>query len=334
VFPLSLAGNVAYALPLAEGGALLVDAGPDLGGTWEDAVALLAAGGWAPRDVRAVIVTHYHLDHAGLAARWAAAGARVYAGALDLPALAGGRAWYEARTPLRLAALARHGAPRAVIEAQAEQAQRHGYGWEPCPEASLEVARDGATFRLGAGALAGDAELRVIAAPGHTPGNLVCHVAATGELLAGDTLLPDTIPTPGLHFPALDGPRWPSLPPYLRSVARLRTLAESGAVRALLPGHGAPVDSPLRLVERFERHHARRAQQLRALLADGGEQSAFELATRLFPRLAASAGGELQLAQATTELIGALDVLHAADEVVRNEREGVARFALAGGAAR
>lgn len=322
-----------YALALAEGGALLVDAGPDLEGTWGEAVALLATRGWEPRDVRAVVVTHYHLDHAGLAARWAAMGARVYAGALDVPSLAGGRAWYEARTLLRLAALTRHGAPRALLEAQVAQAQRSGYGWAPCPEPSLEAVRDGATF-----ALAGGAELCVIAAPGHTPGNLVCHVAATRELYAGDTLLPDTIPTPGLHFPVLDAdapqrsPRWPSLPPYLHSVARLRALVEAGAVRRLLPGHGAPVEGVARLVARFEQHHARRGALVRALLAPGGEQSAYELAQRLFPRLAAQhpveARAALQLAQAMTEVIGHLDVLQGAGVLTRTDRRGVARYTL------
>ena len=59
---LPLGDNAAYALPLAEGGALLVNAGPDIparegetgsddsiGGTGE-AVALLAANGLAPGD--------------------------------------------------------------------------------------------------------------------------------------------------------------------------------------------------------------------------------------------------------------------------------------------
>ena len=366
--PLPLAGNTVYALPLAEGGVLLVDAGPDVEGAWDAAVALLATRGFAPRDVRVVIVTHYHLDHSGLAARWAAHGARVLAGARDVPALAGGRAWYDARTPLRLAALARHGAPPALIDAQAAQAQRGGYGWAPCPEASLEAVRDGAAFPLAIDEPHTYAELRVIAAPGHTPGNLVCHVAATRELYAGDTLLPDTIPTPGLHFleqqgPALstnepstqlpDGeqarrgpeprrwdtaPRWPSLPPYLRSVARLRALVDAGAVRRVLPGHGAPVDNVTRLVARFEQHHARRAARVRALLADGGApqpspQSAYALARRMFPHLDVHGGdgrGALRLAQATTELIGHLDVLLAAGAVVRSDASGVARYALSG----
>ena len=58
---LPLAGNVIYPLPLAEGGTLLVDAGPDVEGTWEVASAAVA-----PSEVRVVLITHAHVDHAGL----------------------------------------------------------------------------------------------------------------------------------------------------------------------------------------------------------------------------------------------------------------------------
>src|SRR5690606_13093036 len=116
-----------------------------------------------------------------------------------------------------------------------------------------EAVDDGATFGLADGGT-----LRVLAAPGHTPGNLVAFIEGgphEGTLFSGDTLLPTTIPTPGLHFPeGADRPRWPSLPPFLDSVARLRGLS----VRRILPGHGEAVDEPGRLFARFEAHHAKR----------------------------------------------------------------------------
>ena len=84
-----LGDNAIYALRLAAGGVLLVDAGPDFEGAWESATEQAAAHGFAPSDVRTVLLTHGHIDHAGLAHRWAEAGATVLAGAADLPALTG-----------------------------------------------------------------------------------------------------------------------------------------------------------------------------------------------------------------------------------------------------
>ena len=313
---ISLAGNTVYALQLAEGGVLLVDAGPDVEGTWDEAVALLDAYRLTPADVRAVLVTHAHIDHAGLAARWVTAGARVLAGAADVRALAGGRAWLDARLPLHLDTLRRHGAPIEVWEAQAEQASRRAYRWTPCP--TVETVADGTTFPL-----AGGTTLRVIDAPGHTPGNLVAYIEATGDLYSGDTLIDGVIPTPGLHFPQAPdgggGPRWPSLPPFRRSVARLRALG----ARRVLPGHGNLSDDPARLIERFEAHHARRAERMRALLAEQPD-SAYGLAKRMFPRI-----GPLQLAQAMTEAIGHFDALLGTGEALREEESGVVRFRLA-----
>ena len=327
--PLPLGDNAAYALPLAEGGALLVDAGPDIpgaagdtgaedgeGGTWGEIVALLAAGGFAPGDVRAVLITHWHLDHCGLARRWAAEGARILAGADDIEAITTGQPWNDARVETRLRALIEHGCPPELAARFSQPTRRRPpvYRWQACPREAVEAVADGAEF-----ALEGGARLRVVAAPGHTPGNLVAFVEATGDLYSGDTLLPHTTPTPGLHFPSAaggaPGERWPSLPPFVASVERLRGLG----VRRVLPGHGAPVEGEAaeRLFVRFERHHARRQTLVRGLLEEQPD-SAYGLVRRLFPHLP-----DARIAQALTELIGQLDVLVARGAAACEPRDGV-----------
>jgi glyoxylase-like metal-dependent hydrolase (beta-lactamase superfamily II) len=55
---------IATALLHGPGGVALVDPGPAT--TWEALQAMLGARGIAPADVRAVLVTHIHLDHAGV----------------------------------------------------------------------------------------------------------------------------------------------------------------------------------------------------------------------------------------------------------------------------
>jgi len=315
-----LGDNVLYPLPLRDGGVFLIDAGPDIPArdtaedSWTALATQLAAHGIEVGDVRFALVTHAHLDHAGLAYRWAEAGAQVLAGAADLRAIERGQASRDAQRALQLADLLRHGCPPDVIEGMRSPRGRHpaGLRWEPCPRRSLaapEPAYD----------LEGGRTLRVIDAPGHTPGNVVAFIAETGELFSGDTILPTTVPTPGMHYPAAiegvaDAPRWPSLPPFIDSVTRLRELP----IRRILPGHGEPVEDPGRLFARFEEHHARRARRVRAALLEG-PASTYEVAKRMFPRIPPR-----RLGQAITELLGHLDLLEREGAVVvLREGDGV-----------
>jgi glyoxylase-like metal-dependent hydrolase (beta-lactamase superfamily II) len=209
-----------------------------------------------------------------------------------------------------------------------------GWRWQPCATAE---AADGAMF-----ALADGRTLRVIAAPGHTPGNLAAYVAAegaeTGELCSGDTLLATTHPNPGLHFPltadGTPGVRAPSLPAFLASVAALRAMG----VRTVWPGHGAEpitgVEAVAHLIERFEHHHARRlarvqrifATRVAALEAAGPPgASAYDVVRAQFPHLPAE-----RLGQAMTEAVGHLDVLHARGVLIAAgaTADGVERYVL------
>lgn len=305
-----LGDNVIYPLPLADGGVLLVDGGPDFTPpdgepTWDAAVRQLGVGGSAPRDVRAVLVTHAHIDHAGLVARWAEAGARILVGEADVAAVRAGRASNEAQREPRFAEMRRHGCPQDVIARLAALRGTRSLRWRSCPAAAIDVVASEREITL-----AGGETLRVIPAPGHTPGNLVAFVPQRGDLYSGDTILPTTIPTAGLHFPAAvdaalagdapaDAARWPSLPPFLRSVAALRALP----VRRVLPGHGDVVTAPDTLFERFAAHHARRARRVQDAL-ESGPTTAYAIARGIFPRLPAE-----RIGQAVTEVLGHVDVL-------------------------
>ncbi len=310
-----LGDNNVYPLRLADGGILLIDAGLDYrtsaGETsWDALVERAEALGFAPSEVSAVVVTHAHIDHAGLAPHWAEVGARIFAGADDRRAVAAGAAANDTQRKLRIDELRRHGCPEAILAMLAAARGRRGLAWSPCPAGALDAA-EGVRFELEDGGA-----LEVLAAPGHTPGNVVAWNEQRHQLYTGDTLLPTTIPTPGLHFAdALEaGPtpgRWPSLPPLLASVATLAELP----VRRILPGHGAPVDDPRALFERFSEHHDRRARRIVAAL-DGGATTAFEVARTLFRRLP-----DMRIGQAMTEVIGHLDVLAAAERAVVIDRE-------------
>ncbi len=328
---ISLRTNRVYAFRVAErvgGGRVLLDAGPDYEGAWEEAVGQGYALGFAPEQVRAVIVTHGHADHAGLAHRWAEAGARVFALAPDMTALTSGDGWREYQARRGREELRRHGCPAATLERIEERRLERagGLGWKGAPWGSVAPAVGDHVFPIEGPE--GEISLRVVALAGHTPGNLGALVEETGELYGGDTLLPGRVPSAGLHFHSSTGtPRWPSLPPYLSAVEWLVGLSLSRLLPAHLDPRAAADTDPPPLVpaaeaRRFLAHHRRRGERVRAALAAAdGPTTAYALARALFPRLP-----EERTGQAMTEVIGHLDVLLADGGVKREETDEGWRF--------
>ena len=102
---------------------------------------------------------------------------------------------------------------------------------------------------------AGGLELAVIETPGHTSDSVCLLLEADGAVLTGDTVLGR-----GTTVIAGDG----SLSDYLRSLDRLRALADEAALRALLPGHGPMLSDPAGTLDYYIVH---RAERLAAVLA-------------------------------------------------------------------
>jgi glyoxylase-like metal-dependent hydrolase (beta-lactamase superfamily II) len=144
-----------YIVPLDDGGAVLFDAGFEPPTSSEQAVL-------GARPVRALFVTHAHLDHAGGLRGYP--GAPLYAGVEEVPILTGARGH---RAPLQRVFAALFGAAPAA-------------GRQPLPVAHGEVIAVGA--------------LRVTAVhvPGHTAGSTAWHVTtARGDtwLFGGDAVM-------------------------------------------------------------------------------------------------------------------------------------------------
>jgi glyoxylase-like metal-dependent hydrolase (beta-lactamase superfamily II) len=292
---LVLGTNNVYALPDGAG-VTLVDAGPDYHGAWEELLAQLVANGYAPQDVHTVLLTHDHLDHAGLAARWQAVGARVLIGREDAASLAADdRAREEERIRARRE-LVRHGVPPQALSVRPARGER--YTRWPAPLQMTPVQPDG-VLDDGDCIGRGDHRLRVVACPGHTPGTVLLLDESTGACFTGDHVLPRMAPTSGIQF---DGERRrPSLPAYLVSLHKARRLADR--VTTVLPGHGDPLDGLAEAVDWTVRLLEQRARRTLARLREG-PATAYELAKRMFPHL-----GPRHLRPTMAEIIGLLDLL-------------------------
>jgi glyoxylase-like metal-dependent hydrolase (beta-lactamase superfamily II) len=115
-------------------------------------------------------------------------------------------------------------------------------------------------------------EIRVIATPGHTADSVSLLLPADRAVLTGDTVLGR-----GTTMISRDG----NLGDYLGSLDRLRSLADSAALTALLPGHGPLLADPAAALDFYIAHRAERLAEVEAAIA-AGDRTAADIVKRVY----------------------------------------------------
>ncbi len=262
--PLRYVNSYAFA---SGGGLVLLDTGWPVDTAWDALVAGLESIGSGVADVRGVLVSHMHLDHAGLIGRLREASG----------------AW-----------VAMHPADRAVIANSARRDPDQAVAHEVTFLRSLGASADEAAAAVGTpraykvftstglpdrelsdGDLADVPgwRLRAVHTPGHTPGHLCFVDELSQRLFAGDHILPRI--TPNISVYAVERAR--PLAEYLESLAKVRDLD----VDEIMPAHEWRFRGLAQRADDIADHHERRLAELLAAIAANPDATSWDLAGHL-----------------------------------------------------
>lgn len=262
--PFSL-GIVNTYLVRLDRGYLLIDAGIDTEACFEALTRSLEGLGVNWTDIKHVLLTHIHPDHAGLCPKvleLTRAGLMMHRTEAELLASFN----FDAqRAPWEDDVLVDAGVPPNMIQRIDAALADTRKNFHPLqPDRALE---GGETLPTAIG------PLTVIWTRGHSPGHICLYNPDHKLLFAGDQILEHITPNIGWQ------PDHDALGEYLASLNRLKDLD----IDLILPSHGAPFHGHRDWIPQTLQHHAERCDQIEAALA-AEPKTAHELVGDLWNR--------------------------------------------------
>jgi glyoxylase-like metal-dependent hydrolase (beta-lactamase superfamily II) len=267
----------------ADEGFILIDTGVNTAEAFAGLQRKLGELGLDFSAITQIVITHFHSDHCGQAARIRELGqAQIVMGDAE-------RATFET-------------VQANPNDAREEQFLRHGLPSEPAKHyAQVLPYLQGLTIpfdvdvRIGHGQalLAKRRRLEAFVTPGHTPGHVCLFLPEEKIMFSGDHILQKITPNIGLH--SYSGPD--PLGDYLHS---LRATQALGA-RLLLPSHGPLVEAPEARIHELLQHHDRRLQACLDALGSS-PTTAYEVSLQVFGTALGSVECWLALAETLSHL--------------------------------
>ncbi len=204
IYLLESAGFVNIYAIVRDSGVLIIDTGTP--GKAETIIKELAGINVKPSDIKAIVITHAHPDHAGSCAALSdKSPAKIYVHRNDFDILLG-------KAPLP--------EPRYFVEKLSSFITKHFWKYTP-PKHAIPVDEHSAIQDFG--------DFRIIHTPGHTPGSISILDAKDGTLFCGDVInnRGNSLTGPLKYFTIDAGQAW-------HSVEKLGVLN----FNTLCPGHG------------------------------------------------------------------------------------------------
>lgn len=296
----------------------------DCGQKTDDCIAALIAGlaehGLVLADLKKVIITHAHVDHAGLANYIAERSkAEIWVSEYAWEWVCDLETQWSRRTAFMLDVLIKGGVPQPAAEEIGKAMGGIRHIWESVPVDRMVRFTTRTKLQMGG------ARWDVIYAPGHTTSQTCFFEPNSGMLISADMLL-HIAPVPVIeHEPKPNGNgsvrRASGLLQYMRSLETFYALEAT----AVYPGHGGEFKEPHRVViDRQRERIAKRKEQCLELVA-AGQHTIFDISNVMyanFPEDARITGFAM--------VLGYLDLLIDEERIMQKEVDGVWHFLLAG----
>jgi glyoxylase-like metal-dependent hydrolase (beta-lactamase superfamily II) len=255
-----------YALELGGGGVALVDAGWNTDEAWKSLNDGLTVAGGSINDVRAVMVTHIHPDHYGLAGR-----VREASGA-----------WIGLHPADAVMLEARYGNTDDLLAGMFRLLNDSGVPDDKLPDLALAsmnvksmvtMAAPDVLFEDGSDIDLPGWTLRTIWTPGHSPGHVCFYSDDRRLLISGDHVLPRITPNISVHSQQVPNP----LGDYLESLRKLQSLA----TEEVLPAHEYRFSDLNSRLEEIIAHHAARLDEIERVIRDNPGSTAWDITLKL-----------------------------------------------------
>jgi glyoxylase-like metal-dependent hydrolase (beta-lactamase superfamily II) len=248
-------------------------------------------------------ITHFHVDHVGLALRLANEDSFIYINEEESQSVCevgNGNALLEIQDFFHLSGFPEDH-PEKIVSHKTIDAYN---AKKPLPFRFID---DGDTIDIGR------YRFTCVKTPGHSKGHLCLYEADKKMLIAGDHLLGDI--TPSIQGRVNRNP----LKDYLLSLDRTETLD----VSAVLPGHREPFGEHRKRIMELREHHRERNREVRSILENGGK-TAYQTASRMSWSVDCDSWDSFPVLQsffATGEAFAHLTYLEGEGEI-RKEMEG------------